>query len=150
MITNLPKIKTSKKKEGRREHQSEVIKNTHKRLFITFLFITRFLAPTSGSPFPGVGAAGLPISIPRGAAPRGGTFESTMRIGRTGAGNGRMNWRRRLGKFLGLRGKVGIHGCRGGRRLTHIQSTRILSIHLGGPIIRQTAILHGQRFRKFH
>ena len=129
----------------------EISKNTHKRTFHNIaVFITRFLAPTSGSPIPGVGAAGLPISIPRGAAARGGTFECTMRLGRTGAGNGRMNWRRRLGKAPGLRGKVGIHRCRGGRRLTHIRATRILSIHLGGPVIHQAAILRGQRFRKFH
>ena len=113
----------------------EISKNTHQRTFRNIaVFITRFLAPTSGRPIPGAGAAGLPFSIPRGAATRGGTFEGTMRFVRTGTGNGRMNWRRRLGKFLGLRGRVRIHGCREGRLQTHSRATRIFIAPLGNPI----------------
>ena len=72
---------------------------------------------------------------------RGGTFKGTTRFGRTGTGNIRMNWRRRPGEFLGLRDRVGNHGCRKGGLPTRSRATRIIIVPMGSPILQQTTIL---------
>ena len=105
------------------------------------------MAPTTAHPIPWSGAGRIPTTLPRGATLRWGALRCTLRLGRTGTGSIRMNWRRGLGTFSGRRGRRRNPRCRMEGLSTRSRTNRIILVSKRYSLPRLTTVLLIGRIR---